>query len=145
MMETLARTPQVVREIVRGLSEEQLSRKPAPDAFSLLEKVLHLRDIDIDGFEQRIIRVLSEDVPFLPDINGARLAAERDYNAQPLAPALEAFAASRARSVGRLRALTEQDLERAADLEGVGRVTLRELLRRWIEHDAEHIAEMKAL
>jgi hypothetical protein len=60
-------------------------------------------------------------------------------------PALEAFAASRARSVARLRALGDAELERTAELEGVGRVTLRELLQRWLEHDAGHVNEMEKL
>ena len=145
VIDRLAAMPQTVRELLSGRTAAQLSHKPAPDAFSLRENVLHLRDIDLDGYEPRVVRVLSEENPFLPDVDGARLAVERDYTAQPVAPALEAFAASRARSIERLRAASEQDLERTAEMEGVGRVTLRELLQRWLEHDAGHIAEMEAL
>ena len=145
VIDRLAAMPQTVRELVSGRTAAQLSYKPAPDAFSLRENVLHLRDIDVDGYEPRVVRVLSEKNPFLPDVDGARLAIERDYNAQPVAPALEAFAASRARSIERLRAASEQDLERTAEMEGVGPVTLREVLQRWLEHDAGHIAEMEAL
>ena len=145
IIETLARTPERVREIVRGLSDEQLSRKPARDAFSLRENVLHLRDIDVEGFEPRIVRALAEREPFLPDLDGARLAAERDYNAQPVAPALEAFIASRARSIERLRLIPDDGFDRTAELEGAGRLTLRQLLARWEEHDAEHLAEMTQL
>ena len=92
-----------------------------------------------------MIRILSEENPFLPDVDGAKLAKERDYNAQPVTPALEAFAESRARSIARLRALSDADFERTGELEGVGRVTLRELLQRWLEHDAGHVKEMEAL
>jgi hypothetical protein len=145
VVDRLAAMPQTVRELVGGRSAEQLSHKPAPDVFSLRENVLHLRDIDVEGYEQRVVRVLAEENPFLPDVDGARLAKERDYNAQPLAPALEAFAASRARSIARLRAATEGDLDRTAEMEGLGRVTLRDLLQRWLEHDAGHVAEMESL
>ena len=137
--------PQTVRELVSGRTAEELSRKPSPDAFSLRENVLHLRDIDVEGYERRVVRVLNEEHPFLPDVDGAKLAAERNYNAQPLGPALEAFAASRARSIALLRAASERDLERTAEMEGVGRVTLREMLQRWLEHDAGHVAEMEGL
>ena len=145
VVDRLAAMPQTVRELVNGRTGAELSHKPAPDVFSLRENVLHLRDIDVEGYEQRVARVLSEEHPFLPDVDGARLAKERDYNAQPLAPALEAFAASRARSIARLRAVSERDLERTAEMEGVGPLTLRELLQRWLEHDAGHVAEMEAL
>ena len=145
VIDRLAAMPQTVRDLVTRRSAEDLSRKPESGDFSLRENVLHLRDIDVDGYEQRVLRILAEENPFLPDVDGAKLAAERDYNAQPLAPALEAFAASRARSIARLRAASERDFERTGEMEGVGRVTLRELLQRWLEHDAGHIKEMEAL
>jgi hypothetical protein len=144
-IETLASTPARIRALVDGVCETELSHKPAPDVFSLRENVLHVRDIDIEGYERRIVLILAESSPLLPDVDGARLARERDYNNQPLAPALADLAASRARSIVRLRRATEKDLERQAEFEGVGTVTLRRLLEMWIEHDAGHIADMEAL
>ncbi|HYS52813.1 MAG TPA: DinB family protein [Thermoanaerobaculia bacterium] len=142
MIETLARTPDRVHALLDGVCQGELSRKPAPDVFSLRENVLHLRDIDIEGYEERIAHILDEDHPFLADVDGAKLAIERDYNNQPLAPALQAFAQSRARSMERL---IGADLDRTAELEGVGTVTLRSLLERWVEHDAGHLADIEAL
>lgn len=139
---SLADTPARIRALVAGICETELSRKPAGDVFSIRENVLHLRDIDVAGYEKRVVVMLSQDHAFLPDVDGARLARERDYNNQPLLPALEAFAASRARSMERLRGA---DLERTAEFEGVGTVTLRRLLELWGEHDAAHIADIEAL
>jgi len=142
MIESLAATPEHIRELLAGLCETELSRKPAHDVFSLRENVLHLRDIDVEGYEKRVERILTEEHPFLPDVDGARLARERDYNRQPLMPALDAFAASRARSMARLH---NADLDRTAELEGVGAVTLRDLLARWLDHDAGHLSDIEAL
>ena len=142
VIDLLEQTPERVRSLIAGQSEEALSFKPAPDEFSLRENVLHLRDIEIEGYEGRIIRILSERDPVFPDVDGARLARERNYNAQPVAPALEAFTASRARSIERLRAIAPADLERTGELEGAGRVTLQAILERWAQHDSEHLAEM---
>jgi hypothetical protein len=142
VIDFLEQTPERVRSLIAGQSEETLSFKPAPDEFSLRENVLHLRDIDVEGYEQRIVRIVSERDPVFPDVNGARLARERNYNAQPIAPAFDAFAASRARSIERLRAITRADLARTGELEGAGRVTLQELLERWALHDGEHLEEM---
>jgi hypothetical protein len=142
MIESLAATPERVRQLLAGVCEAELSRKPAHDVFSLRENALHLRDIDVEGYEKRVQRILAEKHPFLPDVDGARLARERDYNSQPLMPALDAFAASRARSMARLR---NADLDRTAELEGVGAVTLRDLLARWLDHDAGHLSDIEAL
>ena len=144
-IETLARIPERVASMVSGICEAELSRRPAEDVFSLRENVLHLRDIDVEGYEKRIARILTESSPFLPDVDGAALARERDYNVQPIAPALDALAASRRASIARLREVDQADLDRTAELEGVGQVTLRELLDRWMEHDAGHIADMEAV
>jgi hypothetical protein len=142
VIEALAAMPGRIRALLDGVCEMELSRKPAPDVFSLRENVLHLRDIDIEGYEKRILRALAEENPFLPDVDGAKLAVERDYNNQPLLPALEAFAQSRARSINRLAGA---DLERVAEMEGVGPVTIARLLQLWAAHDAGHLADMKAL
>jgi hypothetical protein len=143
VIDLLEKTPERIRSLVAGQSEEALSIKPAPDEFSLRENVLHLRDIDVEGYEVRITRILSELDPVFADVNGAALARERNYNAQPVAPALDAFAASRARSIARLRAIAPTDLQRTGELEGAGRVTLHDLLERWAQHDREHLEEMR--
>ena len=142
VIDFLEQTPERVRSLIARQSEETLSFKPAPDEFSLRENVLHLHDIDIEGYERRVMRILIERDPIFPDVDGAALARERNYNAQPIAPAFEAFAASRARSIERLRTIAPADLERTGDLEGAGRITLQELLERWALHDGEHLAEM---
>ena len=92
VIDFLEQTPERVRSLIAGQSEEALSFKPSPDEFSLRENVLHLRDIDVEGYERRIIRILSERDPVFPDVNGAALARERNYNAQPIAPALDDWA-----------------------------------------------------
>ena len=144
-IDTLARTPERVATLMEGLCESELSRKPAEDVFSLRENVLHLRDIDVEGYEKRIERMFTESHPSLSDIDGALLAIQRDYNCQPLQSALEAFARSRAASIERLKSATESDLDRTAELEGVGTVTLLVLLERWMEHDEGHLGDIEAL
>jgi hypothetical protein len=141
-IETLSVTPTRAAELTRGLSEAQLSRKPNPEFFSLRENVLHLRDIDIEGYEKRI---LTESSPVLEDVNGGQLARERNYNAQPLDSALVELVLSRAASLERLEQCQESDLERTAEMQGSGVVTLRRLLEMWMRHDAEHLADMAEL
>ena len=141
----LGSTPRQAEELVRGLTEEQLSWRASENCFSLRENVLHLRDIDREGYEQRVRLVLGQDCPTLPDVDGGRLRVERNYNAQPLPPALEDFGRSREASVERLQALSEADLERKAEMLGVGVITLRRLLELWMEHDRGHLADMAEL
>jgi len=141
---TLSDTPVKVAEVVHGLSEEQLSWKPT-EFFSLRESILHLRDIDAEGYEPRIRRILELETPTLPDVDGGKLARELNYNAQPVDPALTELAIIRASSVERLSQCTDADLERTAEMQGKGVITLRQLLEMWMLHDAEHLADMAEL
>src|SRR5215469_8800462 len=141
----LGSTPEQAEALVQGLTEEQLSWRAAENTFSLRENVLHLRDIDIEGYEQRIRLILDQDCPMLPDVDGGRLAVERNYNAQPVQPALEDLRCSRQASVERLKACSEADLERKAQIEGAGVITLRRALVLWMEHDRGHLADMAEL
>jgi len=141
----LGSTPQQAEALVQGLAEEQLSWRAAENTFSMRENVLHLRDIDIEGYEQRLRLILGQDCSVLPDVDGGRLAVERDYNAQPVQPALEDLRRSRQASVERLKACSEADLERKAEMQGVGLITLRRLLELWMEHDRDHLADMAEL
>ncbi len=141
----LSATPQQAEDLMRGLSDEQLSWKPGPDVFSVRENVWHLRDIDVEGYAHRIRLILDEEHPTLPDVPGGKLARERNYNAQPVQPALDDLRRSRATSVGRLQDCSIQDLDRKAEMQGVGVIDLRRLLELWMEHDAGHIRDIAEL
>ncbi len=140
----LAGTPQQVEDAIRGLSEEQLSWKPT-EFFSIRENILHLRDIDVFGYEKRLRLILTHDYPAFPDLDGARLAAERNYNAQPIRQALDDLKRSRGFSVHRLKGSSSLDLDRKAEMQGVGAIDLKRLLELWMEHDRGHLADIAEL
>ena len=132
-------------EIARGLADAQLTWKPSSDRFSIRETIWHLRDVDREGFLPRLRRVLDEDSPFLPDVDGARLARERRYNDLDGTVALDDLKRGR-RSAGEvLRTLNAVQLARPAELEQVGTITLGDLLDRWLLHDSEHLVDLEQL
>jgi hypothetical protein len=141
----LAATPQQAKELVLGLTEGQLSWKVSPETFSARENILHLRDIDVEGFEHRVRLILGEDCPLLPNLDGAEMARARNYNSQSVQPALHDLRRSRVASMERLKSCSEGDLERTAEMQGVGKITLRGLLELWIEHDRGHIVDLVEL
>lgn len=140
----LSATPRQVEDAVRGLTDEQLSWKPT-EFFSIRENVLHLRDIDVLGYEKRLRLMLTEDYPVLADIDGAKLAVERNYNAQPVGPALDDLKRSRATSMQRLKGTSSHDLNRKAEMQGSGPIDVRRLLELWMEHDRGHLADLAEL
>jgi len=133
----LSAAPEQVEDVIRGLSEEQLSFKPT-EFFSIRENVLY-------GYEKRLRLMLTEDYPVLADIDGAKLAIERNYNAQPIRQALDDLKRSRATSVQRLKGMPTRDLERKAEMQGAGPIDVRRLLELWMEHDRGHVTDLLEL
>jgi DinB superfamily len=145
ILDELASMPAHVESAASG-RDERLVRAPGPDgSFSLVEHAWHLADLEREGYAERIRRLLAETDPRLPDFDGARIAAERNYRAKPLAEGLAAFAAARAANLRALRAVPPEAWDRAGEQEGVGRVTLRDVPRMMREHDLSHRAEIAAL
>src|SRR5436189_6166358 len=95
LLGTLVGTPAKIRGLLDHLSDQQLRRRSSEGEFSCLETVCHLRDIEAEGYAPRINRILEEDQPMLADVDGARLAAERDYNSQDVNDALGIFSTAR--------------------------------------------------
>src|ERR1700733_2539683 len=113
-IDTLARTPEAVREAFAAIDADKLRRKPNPSIFSALEDVWHLWDIESEGYLVRIGRMLSENLPVLEDLDGDRMAIERRYNELELAPAIAGFAAARAESLALLKGLPTEAWTRQA-------------------------------
>ncbi len=141
----LAETPEMVRRLTSALDAAGMRYKPSPTEFSALEQVCHLRDIEREGYAVRLRSLLAEDEPALPDVDGAKLARERDYQGQDFAAALAAFAEARRENVAVIEGLTSAQLERAGLFAGVRRVTVADVLEMMREHDEAHRAELQEL
>lgn len=137
----LEQTPSLVTRSIAQLAPSSLTERN-DDEFSALENVCHLRDIETEGYGERIVRILQEDNPALPDIDGARLAIERDYNKQNVEEALAAFREARLRNLELLTGLSADQLDRVGTLENVGVINLKQLIEMMKEHDQGHVTEM---
>jgi hypothetical protein len=145
LLDSLDAMPQDLRAAAGRLTEEA-ARAPSLDGgFSLGEQAWHLADLEREGYGERIRRLLGEDDPQLPDFDGARVAAERNYRARSLDGGIAAFLAARTANLALLRSLEGAAWDRVGRQEGVGRITLRDIPRLMREHDDSHRAEIAAL
>ena len=145
LIDDLTQTPETVAGLVKDLSGPDLRVKNSPEVFSVVENVCHLRDIEIEGYTARISRILRENNPHLPDIDGSRLAVEREYHSQNLLEALQAFAVARNQNTQTLSGLATEQFDREGTLEGVGSVTIRALLLMMRDHDADHVRALSSI
>jgi|SRR5882672_1017336 len=145
LLSFLEDTPNRLANLTEGLSTVEICLKQSADEFSALENICHLRDLELQAYTPRIKRMLSETNPPLPDFDGARLAAESNYNSQRPDLALQTFATARRGNVQMLTELTEEQLKREGTLEGVGKITLETLVELMREHDQGHLEDLRVL
>lgn len=141
----LAAMPAKLKAVVEAIRESLWRKQPKAGGFSLVEHLCHLRDIDGDGYRVRIERMLNEDRPALPDIDGAQLAIERDYLAQDARATLAAFTATRWAIIGRLGKLDATERRRVGLMAGTTVIDIDGLVSAMLAHDSEHLDELGAL
>ena len=115
------------------------------EPLTALEQLCHVRDIEIDGYQVRIRRTLSETNPTLASIDTDALVRERAYARDEPARALAAFRSARAETMEMISSLTDAQLARTAVFEGYGPLTLRSLLHYLCSHDQQHLAGLQWL
>jgi hypothetical protein len=113
--------------------------------FTAIAQICHVRDIEIDGYQVRIQRTLSEASPVLESLDGYVLEKERDYAAADAQEVLMAFRAARIKTMVMLSGVTPQQLDRTAEFEGYGALTLRSLVHYLCSHDQQHLAGLQWL
>ena len=142
LIRVLEEMPNFTAQLAIGLSDVELKRKPTEIDFSLTEQVWHLRDIEELGYTVRIKKLLSEDHPLLSDIDGAKLAIERDYNSLDFAEGQQGFARMRSANIERIRGLSLEQLGRTGRFDDSTEVTLEGVFLMMRDHDAVHRNEL---
>jgi hypothetical protein len=115
------------------------------EPFTAIEQVCHVRDIEIEGYQERIRRTLEEHEPLLPSIDSEAVARERDYGAADVAQVFAQFRAARATTLQLLRSVRPEQFDRRAVFEGYGPVSLRGLVHYLCSHDQQHLAGLQWL
>jgi hypothetical protein len=114
------------------------------EPFTPIEQVWHVRDIEIDGYHERLWRTLNESNPLLDSIDGEALAEQRSYATRDTAEAFAEFRLARRKTIDLVSNLSPQQFARAAVFEGRP-VTLRGLVHNLCSHDQQHLAGLQWL
>lgn len=139
----LRRTPEVVRELLEGVSDEWARGNEGKETFSAFDVVGHLIDGEETDWMTRARIILSDDVAkeFVPY---DRFRHYERNKGRALDSLLDEFARLREENLAELRRwnLGERDLDRTGVHPSFGDVTLRQLLASWVVHDLGHIAQI---
>ena len=145
-LEILRSTEAKLKAALKEIPRAVVTWTPAPGKWSILEIVGHLRDMEKDAYLSRYRRILSEEVPSLPDADGDQLSLENDYRSQRLSGLLREWSRLRRESLRLLKKVKLADWERAGMHETAGRLTMTDLVRRHaIGNDLAHLGQIEAI
>ena len=143
---TLRETPAKLKAALDGVPKKLLVWTPAPGKWSILEIACHMRDMEQDAYLARYRRILAEDDPVLPDVDGDVYALERDYRSQRAGEALRAWVRLRRECLEVLGAVRGEQWARAGTHETAGRLTLADFLRRQaVGNDLAHLGQIDGI
>jgi hypothetical protein len=139
----LRRVPDLIEEAVKGLSDEELRRRPSPDGWSALEVCCHLRDsAEEEGI--RVRRLVEEEGPTFDPYNEQVRARERNYQGDDPGRVRAALRAFWGGLAYQLEALADEQWERAGRHPESGPVTVRSRAEDEVTHAQAHLEQIRA-
>ena len=133
-----------VRRALADFPGDRLTARPLPGKWSAREIVHHLADSEMRA-AIRLRQLLTEDRPVIQSYDQDAYAARLDYNARDMAPALEAFRASRATTAQLLARMTDEDWAREGTHPEHPRYTADKWLEVYAAHAHDHAAQIRRL
>jgi uncharacterized damage-inducible protein DinB len=127
-----------LRHAVAGLSPEELTARPGPGDWSILELVIHLTDSDSIAID-RMKRMLIEDDPPLLYADETAYVRKLASHEQSLEDALTLFEVGRRQFARVLRAVPDEAFERRGIHNRRGVLTVGGSVKDYIEHVDHHL------
>jgi len=127
-----------LRQAAAGLSPEDLTARPGPGSWSILELVHHLTDSDLIAID-RMKRILTEDNPPLLYADETAYVDKLFSHDQTLEDSLILFEVGRRQFARVLRKLPDEAFERRGTHNRRGVVTLGAMIKGYIDHVNHHL------
>ena len=139
-----ATAPEVLASLVHGLSEEQLSRRPAPDKWSIREIVAHLADDELVG-GYRIRLILSAPGTPIQAFDQDVWARTGRYGTSDVSESLAVYRTLRSANLSLLHALTPAEWDMSGVHAERGIETVRDIAAYFAGHDINHFRQIEAI
>jgi hypothetical protein len=134
-------TSSLERELA-GQSDAVIRYKPSESEWSIREVMGHLSFAE-DIWYKRLYQVWSLTDPMLVTFEGSDAAMEEASNATSITPYLEHIKTNRPKTVDLMAHAV--DWTRLGNWRGVGRRTLKQLATALVEHDIDHLQQIRDL
>ena len=142
-LDLLEATPEILRGLMAGLTDEDARWKPAQERFSVAEVLAHLSHSEGHCYRMRVDRFMAETRPeFKPD--DAQMYLDL-YCGADAERAFDQFEDQRETNIEFLRGLPDGVGNRVALHREFGEITLAQMLNEWALHDLGHIRQVAEL
>lgn len=143
-MDVLAATPPQLHNIIQGIPKRKLTRRPAPDAWSVAEICAHFADVEIVQ-SYRIRLVLETNKTPIQGYSQDAWAQLSNYAAHDPALSLESFRANRERNVRLLKSLPRSKWNRYGMHSERGKETLTRMIEMMAGHGINHLNQIRKI
>ena len=130
-----------VGKALAGTTDEELDRRPAPDAWTAREVAHHLADSETMS-SIRLRRLLAEDAPLIQAYDEAEFARRLHYD-RPVAASIALFDAVRAANLELLGQLTDDEWNRTGTHSDDGPYSVDRWLEIYAAHGHDHAGQIR--
>ena len=143
-MQVQRETPRVVAELIKGVSREELRRKPAPGKWSVSEIVAHLAEDEIVQV-WRYRQMIENPGVALAGFDQDKWAQFGDYGSREIEDSLQLFRLLRESNVAMFSRLSEKEWQSNGVHGERGPMTVRSLFEHMAGHDLNHLEQIKRI
>ena len=144
MIAIVRSTPDRLKAALAGVPKKLLLWRPAPGKWSIHEIVCHMRDAERLGYLHRYTKILAEDNPTFPDVDGDVLCQEGQYRRLTLREVLRDWRALRKESLVLLKKVKESQWTRIGTHATAGPMSLETVLQRQaLGNDEAHLSQVE--
>ena len=138
----LEATPEILRMLMEGLSQEDANWKAAPNRFSVAEVLEHLSHVEGHCFRTRVQRMVEEDNPRIESYDQEAYFAAGQYSGRIAEDSFDHFEEQRELNVAYLRELPAAAADRTGAHDELGTIAVSQVLNEWAYHDLGHIRQI---
>jgi uncharacterized damage-inducible protein DinB len=138
LVENYVAGPRALRQAITGLTREQLTARPVPGKWSILEVVCHIADFE-PVYTERMKRVIALEKPTFLGADENLFAAKLAYHDRDLEEELKIIETTRSQMARILRTLPQSALERVGNHDERGPRTLENLVATITNHIPHHL------
>lgn len=132
-----------LRSELAGLDDATLSRR-TNGGWSIKDVVGHMCDVS-KVLHKRLYKTIKLEDPRLDGYDAEELARARNAEQSRIEDLLAEFAAQRAATVDMLTALVHWNWARTGRHATLGKISIRQQVDFWLDHEAEHLAQIHSL